>query len=417
MASASTPVSMAIRRCRWSCRSFARAALLCGCLATTTALAQTTVPGWGERFLTGFNDTTSVGMIPEAERRDGWKGWFADAWDGSKRIFRDGRTDLVMPLYTFHPPYAYPNRDQENHYPWGAGLSRTWIDGKDNERIVYAMAFSDSHYDFQPAVGYAWMARWPLGAGLKGGLGYTAFVAMRADANYIPFPAILPLASIGTDRFTVYGTWIPTTDVLFFFARISLSEGPGGAAPAVGGGAGLPFGGTGGQRDRPNVILASAAYVNADADGIDTAVSDNSWAPMIGYRRFFTENVALDVSVSRSRHTLDYNGARIGSFDYMPVTVTGQYHLPVYGGLRLYAGLGIAYSRITSQDMPGYSLASDSISPTIQTGATYALTDSLQLTGGLTVNFPRNELKQGSTELGTLKLSPVAFSIGVGWSF
>jgi outer membrane protein W len=408
---------MAVRRPRRSCSALARAAVLGGCLATTAALAQTAEPGWGERFLKSFNETTSVGMIPEAERRDGWKGWFADAWDGSKRIFRDGHTDLMLPLYTFHPPYEYPNRDDQNHYPWGGGIARTWIDGRDNERLLYAMAFSDSHYDFEPAVGYAWIARWPLFGTVKGGLGYTVFVTMRSDANYIPFPAILPLASIGTDRFTLYGTWVPSSDVLFFFARISLPYWDSSPVQKGQTGGGLPLGAAGEQRFRPNLVYASAAYVNTDAGGIDTVASDNDLAPMLGYRRFFTENIALDVSASRSRHTLDYGGARIGSFDYVPITVAAQYHLPAYRGLRMYAGVGVTYSRMSDQDLPGYSLSGTSISPAVQAGLSYAVTDAIVLTGGVAASFPRNELKQEGSGLGTLTLSPVTFTIGVGFSF
>ena len=140
-------------------------------IAAAPATAQDAAPSFTQRALSATNESSPVGLVPPGEREPGWKGWFADAWEGSKRIFRDGHSDLLLPLYTFHPPYKYPNRFQENHYPWGAGFARTLIDAKDNERLVYVLTFSDSHYDFQPFLGYAWIARWPLFAGLKGGLG------------------------------------------------------------------------------------------------------------------------------------------------------------------------------------------------------------------------------------------------------
>lgn len=409
--------SPAVRRCSASILSSLRVLAFTGGLLAASATANATEGSSSERLWRAFNETTSVGLVPPAERRDGWKGWFADAWDGSKRIFRDGHTDLLLPLNTFHPPYKYPNRDDQNHYPWGGGISRTWIDGRDNERLVYAMAFSDSHYDFQPVAGYAWIARWPLFAGLKGGLGYTAFVSMRADAKYIPFPAILPLASVGTDRFTVYGTWIPTTDVLFFFARISLPYGDGGPTPSGAAAATPPFGAAGAASLRPNLIYAAAAYTNTDADGIDTVSSDNASSAMFGVRRFLTDDIALDLSATRTKHRLDYAGSTIGSFEQSPITLAAQFHLPAYRGLRLFAGAGVAYTRISGQDLPGYSLEGSSISPAVQAGATFALTESLLLTGGLTATFPRNELAQDGAGRGTLKLSPVAFHFGLGWSF
>jgi outer membrane protein W len=382
------------------------------------ASGQGAEPSWTERALQATNETTSVGLIPAGERQPGWQGWFSDAWEGSKRIFRDGRSDLLLPLYSWHPAFAYPNRFDQNHYSYGAGIARTLIDEKDNERIVYALAFSDSHYDLQVMAGYGWMARWPLFAGLKGGLGYTVFVTARSDANYIPFPAILPLAGIGTDRVMFYGSWIPFSDVLFFFARISLPFDDRGPMPEAGKVAAAGPGAPAGGRFRANVVYGAAAYLNTDASGIDGVAGDNAWAPLVGYRRFFTERLALDLSVSRSDTlSLDLNSTRLGTFELMPVTVAAQYHLPDYHGVRLYAGLGAAYTRLTDQQMPGYSLSTSSISPLLQAGFSYHVTEALLLTGGLAVNFARNRLEQNGTNLGTVQLSPVSFSLGVGYAF
>lgn len=402
----SVPSPTASSACRLpTLRPFAAALATACVLQAADVAAQTEEQSWSQRFWRAANESTAVGMLSPEERSEGWRGWFADAWEGSKRIFRDGRTDFLLPFYTFHPPYKFPNRGDQNHYPWGAGIARTWVDEHDNERIVYALALSDSHYDFQPTAGYGWIARWPLVGGVKGGLGYTVFVAMRSDTNYIPFPAILPLASIGTDAFTVYGTWVPSTEVLFFFARASLQ--PAGSSPAA----------PGGRRARPNFVYASWAYVNTDAAGIETVAADNGAAPLIGYRRFLDEHVAIDISGTRTRHHLDYAGSTIGSFEQMPITLAAQYHLAPVQGLRLFAGLGVAYTRFSEQKMPGYALAGSSVSPAVQAGASFALTDSLQLTGGLQVSFPRTELTQDGAGRGTLTLAPVTFSLGVGWSF
>jgi outer membrane protein W len=401
-----------------SCRRAAAASLAALALAAP-ALAQQAEPSWTQRALAATNDSTPVGLLPRGERSPGFGGWFADAWEGSKRIFRDGRSDLLLPMFAWHPAYKYPNRHDQNSYPWGAGVARTLFDDKDNERLVYALAFSDSHYDFQPMVGYGWIARWPLGAGLKGGLGYTVFVTARSDANYIPFPAILPLASIGTDRFTLYGSWIPSTDVIFLFSRIALPFGEPGPGPDPRG-TSSPAGGARSAaqgRAGANLLYAAAAWVDTNASGIDTVASGNSSAPLLGYRRFLSERLALDLSVARSNISLDLNGARLGTFDMTPVTVAAQYHFPAYRGLRMYAGLGVAYTRMSSIEMPGYTLSGTTIGPVAQAGFSYALADSLVLTGGLTAGFPRNQLGQDGTNLGTVQLSPATFSLGLGFAF
>ena len=125
----------------------------------------------------------------------------------------------------------------------------------------------------------------------------------------------------------------------------------------------------------------------------------------------------MDVSVSRSTLSLDLNGTRLGEVDLIPLSVTAQYHVPIYHGFRMYAGAGAAYNRITQQQMPGYSLSSGSVSPVLQAGANFRLTDAMVLTGGLTVNFTRNQLYQDGALQGTVKLSPVTFGLAVGYAF
>jgi outer membrane protein W len=394
-------------------------ALAFGCLLAGAAQAGDGEPSLTSRALRAFNDTTPVGLLAPAERTAGWTGWFGDLWQGSQRNFKEGDAGLLLPLFTFHPAYKYPNRNDNNNFPYGVGYVRNFVDAKDNERLVYALAFSDSHYDVQPVVGWAWLARWALSGSVKGGLGYTAFVTARADANYVPFPAILPLASIGTDRVTFYGMWIPTTEVLFFFARVTLPQNDGSPPVDVGGKQVGPFGtgpaSAGGART--NLLYVGSGWVNTDASGIDSVASGNSSAPLAGYRHFFTDRLAVDVAASRSNHSLDLNNTRLGTVDLLPVSVTALYHVPAYRGFRMYAGAGIAYSRITGQDLPGYSLSRDSFSPVLQAGANFRLSDAMVLTGGMTVNFARHQLYQDGVLQGTVKLYPVTFGLAVGYAF
>lgn len=387
-------------------------------LATAATNAQDAAPSHTSRATSAMNETTPVGLLAPGERHPGWQGWFGDLWEGSKRHFRDGDAGLLLPFFTFHPAFEYPNRNNNNNYPYGVGYARTLIDEKDNERIVYALAISDSHYDIQPMLGWAWLARWPFAGNVKAGLGYTAFLTARADAKYFPFPAILPLASIGTDRVTFYGTWIPTTEVLFFFARVTLPQNEA-SAPVAGGTAIGPLG-TGAARDggdRRNLLYVGGGWVNSEASGIDSVASGNSWAPVAGYRRFFTDRLAMDLSLSRSNLSLDLNNTRLGNFDLVPLSVTAQYHVPAYHGFRMYAGAGMAYNRVTQQDLPGYSLSSGGFSPVLQAGANFRLTDAMVLTGGMTVNFTRNQLYKDGQSQGTVQLSPVLFSLAVAYAF
>jgi palmitoyl transferase len=141
-----------------------------------------------------------------------------------KTIARDGKWDLYVSGYTWHAPWHYSSdrRDELNAFAVGGGFGKGLTDEKDNQRLLYGMVFSDSHYKPQYTVGYAWMARWTFGSDFKLGAGYTAGFTSRSDiAGYAPIPLILPLLSAGTDRVQFYMVPIPVSDVLYFFGRVT----------------------------------------------------------------------------------------------------------------------------------------------------------------------------------------------------
>ena len=119
-------------------------------------------------------------------------GFFADQADGVLRVMNEGKTSLILPVYTNHPRWDYDNRHEENGYPWGGGIARSVIDERGNERMVYAIAFSDSHYSVEPFKGYAWLGRWDMGNDFHLGAGYLLGLTFREDYYWYPIPAPLP---------------------------------------------------------------------------------------------------------------------------------------------------------------------------------------------------------------------------------
>lgn len=190
-------------------------------LLAPLASAQESKSFWSQS-LSAVNSTTPY---PLASKETQDTGWFSATWDGTKRIWRDGKWDLYISGYTWHLPYAYTTaeRHEENAFTYGLGIGKTLTDERDNQRSLYALVIEDSNYETQYTIGYTWMARWRLVSNIKGGLGYTAFITARDDTNdYLPFPAVAPLASIGTDRATVFATFIPgKASILYFFGKIS----------------------------------------------------------------------------------------------------------------------------------------------------------------------------------------------------
>jgi lipid IVA palmitoyltransferase len=178
-------------------------------------------PEEGARFLDALNATTPVGAAATSASD---AGWFSRAWDGTKRIAREGDADLYFSGLIYHMPYAYTSerRGELNEAGWGGGLGKSLTDAKDNKRILYAMAIRDSHYKPQYMAGYAWMARWTTSGNMKLGAGYTMMLIARTDyGHYAPMPVILPLVSVGTEQSALYATFVPASNVLYMFANFS----------------------------------------------------------------------------------------------------------------------------------------------------------------------------------------------------
>jgi lipid IVA palmitoyltransferase len=178
-------------------------------------------PGESARTLDALSATTPAGVAANSASD---AGWFDRAWDGTKRIASEGDRDFYLSGAIYHMPYAYSaeRRGELNEGGWGGGLGKTLTDARDNQRMLYAMVIRDSHYKPQYMAGYAWMARWNMGGEVKFGLGYTAMLIARSDyAEYTPMPVILPLASVGTDRAALYATFIPFSNVLYMFGKLS----------------------------------------------------------------------------------------------------------------------------------------------------------------------------------------------------
>lgn len=124
----------------------------------------------------------------------------------------NGKVDLYLPLHAWHDRNTYTpeERSSLNEQPWGLGIGRsaTTPDGRSHYSF-YALAFRDSEGDVQPVAGY--LQTWRTQpSGLFTGLGYTAFVtARRYFHNYLPFPAVLPVAELGYGDFSLYATYVP----------------------------------------------------------------------------------------------------------------------------------------------------------------------------------------------------------------
>ncbi|WP_408014912.1 lipid IV(A) palmitoyltransferase PagP [Rouxiella aceris] len=150
-----------------------------------------------------------------------WKNDVATTWQSPQH------QDLYFPAITWHNRATYDRAkiDRYNERPWGGGYGISRYDENGDWHGLYFMAFKDSFNKWEPIGGYGYEKIWrPLqDPEFKLGLGYTAAITARDNYNYIPLPLILPLASVGYDRFTFQATYIPGThnngNVFFAWVR------------------------------------------------------------------------------------------------------------------------------------------------------------------------------------------------------
>lgn len=156
-------------------------------------------------------------------------GW----WDRTKilldRTWREGSNDLYLTGYSYHSRSTYSDKkiDEFQEFAYGGGYGRTWTNEAGNDNSIYGMVFADSHEDPQPVLGYTYQWMWEK-SGFRAGAGLTGGLTARSDYSWIPFPFILPVASIGTRDVSVMATYVPPNvgntagNVLFIFGKFNL---------------------------------------------------------------------------------------------------------------------------------------------------------------------------------------------------
>jgi len=163
----------------------------------------------------------------------------ADLWEwlntGCRRVvdtYQKGSNELLVSGYSWHTPWTWTaeKRAEENPYAWGGGWARSTERENGDTDTVYFLVFSDSHYEAEFNLGYAWTTWWRPRDSLQPGLGYTLMLISRQDIwGGIPFPAILPLVSLRYDKVSVYSTYIPNFNgginngsVFYVFGKIAI---------------------------------------------------------------------------------------------------------------------------------------------------------------------------------------------------
>lgn len=142
------------------------------------------------------------------------------------------RWDLYLSGHAHHFRGTYSREEihQLNENAWGGGFGRTRRNHSGNDESFYLVVIRDSHEHTQWMAGYAYQWIYPVVSNVEAGVGLTALVIKRQDwFEGHPFPAVLPVASIGTQSVKVVASYVPPVtvngkekgNVLLLVAKIS----------------------------------------------------------------------------------------------------------------------------------------------------------------------------------------------------
>ncbi|UDF37063.1 UNVERIFIED_ORG: outer membrane beta-barrel protein [Shinella sp. XGS7] len=191
--------------------------------------------------------------------------------------------------------------------------------------------------------------------------------------------------------------------------------------------AAVPFAAQAQQAEGPWMVRVRALHLdsaNKDSTGLDLSVNNKTF-PEVDISYFFTPNWAAELILTYpQKHDLKAGGAKIGSLKHLPPTLTLQYHFAPTGTFRPYVGAGINYTHFSSVRFePAVvaaldpSIKKNSYGLALQAGADIELSKNLYLNVDIKKVKIDTDVSSKGTKVGTFKVDPVLFGVGLGMRF
>nr|WP_315194917.1 OmpW family outer membrane protein [uncultured Aquabacterium sp.] len=171
----------------------------------------------------------------------------------------------------------------------------------------------------------------------------------------------------------------------------------------------------------PWLVRARAVKLDpANRGDIDGLAINSKWLPEVDVTYFFTPNIAAELILTYpQRQDVSLNGADIGSLKHLPPVLSLQYHFTPESKYRPYVGVGLNYTRFSSVNILDGAGKLDKSS----FGLAYGAGMDIQLSGPWYLNVDikkvhiKTDVSSNGTKLGTFKVDPVLWGIGVGYRF
>ena len=171
----------------------------------------------------------------------------------------------------------------------------------------------------------------------------------------------------------------------------------------------------------PWLVRARAVHLdsaNKDSTGMNLSVNDK-WLPEVDITYFFNKNIAAELILTvPQRHTLSAGGTAIGSLEHLPPSLLVQYHFTDLPGFKPYVGAGVNYTRFSSIRLPaGVDIDRSSFGGALQLGVDIPVAKDVYLNFDVKKVYIKTDVSAAGNKIGTFKVDPVLFGIGLGWRF
>jgi len=181
-------------------------------------------------------------------------------------------------------------------------------------------------------------------------------------------------------------------------------------------------------QDSPWLVRFRAVQLNmanhwsptAAGAAVTSAEVNNKTIGELDITYFLTQNWATELILTvPQRQLVTVNGTTsLGSFNHLPPTLSLQYHFTDLPGYKPYMGLGVNYTKISGVDLSGYTLDSSSTGASAQLGVDIPLDKKWSLNIDVKKVYIKSDVYSNvGTNLGTLKLDPTLFGVGIGYRF
>ena len=170
----------------------------------------------------------------------------------------------------------------------------------------------------------------------------------------------------------------------------------------------------------PWLVRARAVHIdsaNKDSTGLNLSINDK-WIPEVDVTYFFNKNIAAELILTvPQRHTLSAGGTAIGSLKHLPPSLLLQYHFDA-PGFKPYVGAGINYTRFSAVRLPaGVDIDRNSFGGALQLGVDFPVAKNVVLNLDVKKVYIKTDVSAAGNKIGTFKVDPVLFGIGLGWRF